>query len=157
MARRMIRQNFLALGALDRQPRRAHHLRAEPVSCIASLMYCTSLTLVSRCSSGVYQRYNSRACVPLARRRQVPQRAILVRERVHQARNPALRAEQDALQHQVVHAAEEDVAIAHDVAQVGDAADIFGRFLDGDEVRLIRQLARSISGVISTLYETGLL
>ena len=33
----------------------------SPVSDIASLMYCTSLTLVSRCSRGVYQRYSSRA------------------------------------------------------------------------------------------------
>src|SRR3712207_8021146 len=46
-------------------------------------------------------------------------------------------AQQDALEHQVVHAAEQRVAVAAGVGQVGDAPDVLRRLLDGHEVWLV--------------------
>ena len=56
MALRMIGQDFLALAPTSGS--RGGRIVSEPSphSCTASLMYCTSLTCVSRCKSGVYQR-----------------------------------------------------------------------------------------------------
>ena len=68
---------------------------------------------------------------------QVPQAPILGRKSVDQAGDPADRAQQPAFQDQIIDAAEEPVALAALIFQVGDAADVLRRFLYGDELRLV--------------------
>ena len=129
----------------------------SPVSAIASLMYCTSLTLVSRCSSGVYQRYSSRAsshCPAVARSQSARfscGNALTSPEIQPCAPSSTLSSTRSSTP------AKRMKRSPHDVDQVGDAADVLRRFLDRDDVRHVRQFARTPPACTSTPYETGLL
>ena len=65
-------------------------------------------------------------------------------EGVDEAGDPAFGAEGDALENEVVYAAEEDEAVADGVAKVGEAADVFGGFLDGDDVGLVGEFGEGV-------------
>ena len=71
---------------------------------------------------------------------EVPQQSCLFGKCIDQTRHPAHGSEQNALQHQIVDAVEQQVAIADRVYQVGDAAHVLRRLFDGNEVFLFRQL-----------------
>src|SRR5437016_13934352 len=94
----------------------------RPHSAIASLMYWTSLTWVSRCSNGVNQRYTSSASWyrPLIARFQSSRLSsgkALTSPETH-------RAQQHTLQRQVIDAAKEDISVADPVDQIRDATHV---------------------------------
>src|SRR3546814_8429036 len=68
--------------------------------------------------------------------RQLPQAQRLLGKGVHQPGDGADCAEQHGFHHQVVDAAEQDVALAAGVHDIGEATRVVGRFLDGDDGRL---------------------
>jgi hypothetical protein len=64
---------------------------------------------------------------------QVPDEAVFGGEGVDEAGDPAVDAEDEAFEDEIVDAGEDEEAIADGVVEVGDAADVFGGFLDGDD------------------------
>src|SRR5438093_5483173 len=67
--------------------------------------------------------------VPTSRARQVPEKLVFARERQTNAGDPAINAQHRGLEHEVVHTDEDGVAIAEQIANVGDAARIAGALL----------------------------
>ena len=70
---------------------------------------------------------------------QVPKQPVFLREGIDQPRDPADCSQQHALQYKVVDSAEEQVTVAADVFQVGNAADVLRGLLDGDKTRFVGQ------------------
>ncbi|KGC40069.1 hypothetical protein DO73_4433 [Burkholderia pseudomallei] len=71
--------------------------------------------------------------------REAKQRLAFLRERVGHAGHPALRANGDALDDDVVEAREQHEAIADRVAQVDEAARVARRILEADDVLAVLQ------------------
>ena len=136
--------------------RRPRHFRAEPGLLHRQLDVLDQLYLRIQMQQRRVPAVQLARFLPFSGHSEVPQFAVLVREGIHQAGDPALRAQQNALENQIVHTGEKDEAVAHDVHQVGDPADVFRGLLDRDDILHVHQLEESRRGT-STPYDTGLL
>lgn len=86
--------------------------------------------------------------VPAAGGGEFPEDAVFVGEGVDQAGDPAGGAEEGGFEDEVVDAGEHEIAIAEQVDDVGDAADVVGRFFDGDEGGLVGEFGEHVGGEV---------
>ena len=92
------------------------------------------------------------ACLlPSARCREVPEEPVLGREGVDQARDPTRRAEEEALEHQVVDPAEQEISVTARVLQVGDPSHILRGFLDRDQPGLVTEVGEHLGRDIDVI------
>ena len=78
--------------------------------------------------------------LPAAGAHQIPQALVFRRECNPAAGDPAIDAEDAALECEVVHAGENGKAVAGGEMEVGDAAGVPGAFLEGHDVGLLAEL-----------------
>src|ERR1035437_679381 len=113
-------------NAQIRVPRPMEELSTMAVACRKNCAGCNrrgiSAHSILTFQTGSSTRGACACWFPPPRRGQVPQRPVLRRERVDQARVPSLRAQQDALQD-----------------QVGDTTHVLGRLFDGNQCRLVHK------------------
>src|SRR5688500_18205911 len=134
------RKDLLALRPFEREARRPDPFRAEPALLNGELDVLHELDVRVEVKQRHVPAVELSRLGPLAAAHQLPEALVLLRERQPQPRDPSPGAEHDALEDQVVHAAEDRVAVADGVVEVGDAAHVGGRLLDRDERLLVRQL-----------------
>ena len=78
--------------------------------------------------------------LPAARHREIPEQPVLLGKRVDEPRHPANRAEQDALEREVVHATEDHEPVAGEVEEVGDSPRVVARLLYRHDCGLVGEL-----------------
>ena len=124
----------------QRQAGRRHRLGAESAFLLGELDVLDELDMRVQVQERRVPAIDGARLLPAPGHGEVPQQPILGRECVHQSRYPAGGAEHEALEHQIVHPAEQGIAIAADVLQVGDPPDVLRRFLDRHQPGLVAQL-----------------
>ena len=135
----MIASTRLRSSPLQGQARRAHPFAAFAGHVVGQLDVLDQLHRGIEMQKRHEPAVERQRLVDLARLRKPEKLHGLVREAVRHARDPADGAEQDVLQHQIVDAAEQRVAVAQPVDHVGDPAAVVAQFLDRHDVLLAGQ------------------